>query len=81
MMCEFFRLTMANDFIRQGAIKTLLIDQLPNLHYLLKLVIQVYFVDQVLHLAEQQKRDGVSDSEMLAVYERAVCLASTCFLS
>jgi hypothetical protein len=76
MMYEFFRLMMANDFLRQGYTKTLLIDQLPNLHYLLKLVIQVYFVDHVLNVAEQQKQSGGSKSDVLAVYELAVWLTT-----
>ena len=56
--------------VRRGTIKTLLIEQLPNLQYLVELVIQVMFVDRVLNVVERQRREeqhgGVSEDALHA---------------
>ena len=50
--------------VRRGTIKTLLIDQLPNLQYLLYLIVQVWFVDNVLKEVEGQMRRAKADGEV-----------------
>ena len=52
LLLEYWRTCWSNDVVRRGTIKTLIIDQLPNLLYLWQLIISVYFVDHVLQPAE-----------------------------
>ena len=44
LMVDFIRTCWSNDVVRKGTIKTLVIDQLPNVHYLMQLMISVFFI-------------------------------------
>ena len=48
LLKEFCRKCLANDIVRRGTIKTLLVDQLQNLVYLWQLWLSVLFIDHVL---------------------------------
>ena len=45
---EYIKLAWSNKAVRSGTIKSLIIHQLSNLHFLAQLMIQVYLVDEVL---------------------------------
>jgi len=48
LLREYFKLNRSNPVVRSGTIKMILVDQLANLYFLLKLFMNVYLVDYVL---------------------------------
>ena len=56
LLREFCVKCMANETVRVGTLKTLVVDQLQNLLYLWQLFISVYFVDHVLDATMGERR-------------------------
>eukprot|EP00930_Biecheleria_cincta_P013997 TRINITY_DN12219_c0_g1_i1.p1 TRINITY_DN12219_c0_g1~~TRINITY_DN12219_c0_g1_i1.p1 ORF type:complete len:951 (-),score=122.96 TRINITY_DN12219_c0_g1_i1:105-2594(-) len=56
LMYHYFKLNMASPVVKSGTLKTIAVEQVHNLYFLLKLFISQYLIDYVLYTGEQQRK-------------------------
>ena len=65
LLYEYFHHACMNPVVRLGSLKMLAIDQLPNLLFVVQLILQVQLVDKVLQPIVQQRSHGVTTQDKL----------------
>ena len=58
LLLVFFQRCITNPIVRNGSIKTILIDQLANLLYIWQLMISVQFIDHARHRTRDARAPG-----------------------